>query len=83
MLNTPSRVTGVSHPLIREMYLKKDFTTGNYSEDVLVIETALEDENGHKDFDLYLAELLNDLKDVQIQAEQKIGPFDRIDIRTH
>jgi hypothetical protein len=83
MLAVPEQLSAVSHPMIASMYLKKDFgSDGN--EDVLVIETNYsKSEEDYESFDSYLMELLIDLNDLKRQAEDKIGRFDRIDIRTH
>lgn len=85
MLNNtvPERITSLSHPLVREAYLKKDFGTGHKDKDVLVIETLDPDfdDIDHELFDSYLIDLLVDLGDLKNQAEQKVGSFDRVDIR--
>lgn len=86
MLTVPQHVTNVSHPLVRDMYIKKDFGAGNYHEDVLVIETRLSGKNhqdDHESFDSYLVELLGDLDNIKSIAEESVGHIDRIDIRTH
>ncbi len=81
MMNVPEQVMHVTHPLVSSIYLKKDYG-GRDSEDVLVIETNFT-ENDNDNYDLYLTRLLGDLHDLQVQAERKIGHFDRIDIRMH
>ncbi len=88
MMNLPQHVPGITHPLIRDIYLKKDFgpedQRGHHNEDVLVIETVRPDaDDDYEMFDSYLIDLLGDLQELQAQAEKKIGRFDRIDIRTH
>jgi hypothetical protein len=82
MMNVPERVTSVTHPLISSIYLKKDYSGVRSSEDVLVIETNFSHEEPEENFDTHLSALLSDLHDLQIQAEEKIGHFDRVDIRT-
>ncbi|MBI1301917.1 MAG: hypothetical protein GC137_09715 [Alphaproteobacteria bacterium] len=80
--NTPKIVSGITHPLVADMYLKKDF--GSKKQDVLIIETKRQsDELDHDSFDSYLIDLLTDLEDLKAQAEKKVGFFDRIDIRTN
>jgi hypothetical protein len=84
----PEHVTGVYHPMVREMYLKKDFGNGlsNKAQDVLVIETVarpMHDDEAYDTFDSYLLDILGDLDDLKSQAQNKIGHFDRVDIRTH
>lgn len=85
----PEYVTGVSHPMIREMYLKKEFVNGSLQggQDILVIEMFAEagaDEKEHESFDSHLIDVLADLEDLKAQAESKMGHhFDRVDIRTH
>jgi hypothetical protein len=82
MMNVPERLTSVTHPLISSIYLKKNYSGMHDSEDVLVIETNFSNSDTDEDFDSHLSELLFDLHDLQIQAEEKIGHFDRVDIRT-
>ncbi len=84
----PEIVTGITHPLIGQIFHKKEYTGGEYSkhQDVLVIETVRSGSysgHGYENFDSYLLELLSDLEDLKMQAETKIGHIDRIDIRTH
>lgn len=86
MLNIPQRVTGITHPLIKDIYLKKSRVKGQHGENILIIEALNEDHDDmseHNGFDPYLAELLVDLKDLEEQVKRKVGSFDRIDIRTH
>lgn len=72
----------ITHPLIANMYLKKDF--GNDNQSVLVIDTNFADsEENHEEFDSYLTDLLLDLEDLKKEAESRVGKFDRVDIRTH
>lgn len=82
--NMPERVTAISHPLVRDVYLKKDFGAGHRDEDVLVIETLDPDfDDEHCDlFDSYLIDLMVDLEELKMEAEQRVGSFDRIDIRS-
>lgn len=81
MMNVPERLTSVTHPLVSSIYLKKDYGGAHDSEDVLVIETNFPN-NGSYVSGARLSELLYDLHDLQVQAEEKIGHFDRVDIRT-
>lgn len=85
MIQTQNKLGAVTHPLVATMYLKKDFGApfSKQQEDVLVIETNFPvDETDHKTFNACLSDLLSDLPDLQSQAEAKVGPFDRVDIRT-
>ncbi len=83
MLAVPEQLNAVSHPMVTSMYLKKDYGSSG-DEDVLVIETNYsKSEEDYESFDSYLMDLLLDLNDLKRQAEDKIGHFDRIDIRTH
>lgn len=83
----PAHVTGISHPLVRDIYLKKDFGHGlGKHEDVLVIETIAAPKSSDKtedSFDSYLIDILSDLEELKSQAEARIGHFDRVDIRAH
>lgn len=86
MLNTPRKVKGIEHPLVGDMYLKKTFGEGGLSEDVLVIETRFydwENETEHEAHDDYMIDLLIDLENLKSQAQERVGYFDRIDIRAH
>lgn len=86
MLDVHNSLTGISHPLISSIFLKKDFAedSAKYHEDVLVIETNFTHDNTKDEaFETYLNALLLDLPDLKMQAEEKVGRFDRVDIRTH
>lgn len=86
MLSTQNKLGTITHPLVANMYLKKDFGApfAKHHEDVLVIETNFPvDETNTRSFNACLNDLLSDLPDLQVQAEAKVGPFDRVDIRTH
>lgn len=86
--NTLIPVSGISHPLVADMYLKKNTKAmnGSKDQDVLVIETrkntSLNNETEYDSFDSYLIDLLLDLEELKAKAEKKIGTFDRIDIRS-
>lgn len=82
MLNIPEVVSNVTHPLVSSMYLKKDYRSMHDFDDVLVIETNFSHDGKDEDFDACLAELLYDLHDLQVEAENKVGHIDRVDIRT-
>lgn len=77
------RITGITHPLIRDIYMKRGYGPRHHHEDVLVIETYShkKDNDNHESFDSYLAELLTDLHDLQVRAEKQVGHIDRIDIK--
>lgn len=81
-INILRPVTGVTHPLVADMYLKKDHSQAS-DQDVLVIEALKHDnEEEHYDsFDSYMLDLLMDLEDLKQKAEKKVGRFDRVDIR--
>ena len=86
MIATENKLNAVSHPLVAQMYLKKDFGApfSAHHEDVLVIETNFPvDETDARSFNACLSDLLSDLPNLQVQAEAKVGPFDRVDIRSH
>ncbi len=79
-------VKTVTHPLIRSMYMKKDYHHDNrHPESILVIETNFEQQSpgDHEHFDSYLVDLLIDLQELKDQAEREIGAVDRVDIRPH
>lgn len=87
MNTVPQLIKGVSHPLVADMYLKRDNSDQRRYEDVLVIHTTVAEEgmaeSEFNSFDSYLIDLLTDLEDLKAHAEKQIGPFDRVDIRTH
>ncbi len=80
----PRQITGIAHPLVADMYLKKDYRRGSqFAEDVLVIEArSRDDEREDENFEDYLLDLLTDLDDLKTQVERQVGSFHRIDIRT-
>tara|TARA_B100002019_G_C20819255_1_gene379760 strand:+ start:55 stop:324 length:270 start_codon:yes stop_codon:yes gene_type:complete len=84
-LDTLKPVLGITHPMIADMYLKKDFNS-KQEENVLIIHARkqLEDDNQseHDGFDSYLIDLLIDLEELKDKAKRKVGHFDRVDIRT-
>lgn len=83
MIQSINKLKDIKHPLVSSLHMKKDFVHG-HSEDVLVIETDFPDEEeDYLSFDSYLTTLLLDLKDLKSQAENRVGKFDRVDIRTH
>jgi hypothetical protein len=83
MLTVPERMKTVTHPMIASMYLKKDYHGTDDAEDVLVIKTNYDEyAENYESFDSYLMKLLGDLNDLRTQAEEEVGKFDRIDIRT-
>ncbi len=86
MFAVPQPVKSVSHPLIKGMYLKKDFHRPLRNQDVLVIETINLSQNNYENassFDSALSGLLMDLEMLKKDVEREVGPFDRVDIRTH
>lgn len=83
MQTIPQKITGISHPLVQDMYLKPGFDEKHRERNTLIIETKLENANGHEDFDSYLIDLLTDLNDLQAKAKSEVGDFSHVDIRTH
>ncbi len=73
--HTPQQIAVHDHPLISAVYLMTDIEKEN---DVLVIETV-----PARQFKGHMNELLADLPFIALEAEEKAGPFARIDIRTH
>lgn len=76
----------VTHPLVRSIYMKKDYHLDRDADNILVIETNFEQQTNGNDtdnFDSYLVDLLIDLQDLKDQAEKEIGAVDRVDIRRH
>lgn len=82
----PEKIKGVSHPLVNEMYLKRNRDSLDHEEGILVIETNFPDSDDvyeHEAYDSYMINLLFDLNDLKEKARFQVGPFDRVDIRTH
>ena len=86
-MTTPSVdvIRTVTHPLVRSIYMKKDYSRDrHHADNILVIETNFtQQQDDHEDFDSYLVDLLIDLQDLKNQAEKEIGLVDRVDIRRH
>lgn len=84
--NVPQYITGVTHPLISEIYMKKDYAH-DHQENVLVIKTHSLDQAAQgaesEAFSDILIDLLSDLEDIKTYAEERVGSFDRVDIRAH
>ena len=79
MKNVPERLHTIHHPLIREAYVKKDYSTQGKFKDVLVIEAIKE----NKKSNFSQIDLLMDLPAIQHMAEDEVGHIDRIDIVRH
>ncbi len=80
-MHTPQQIlTNVSHPLVTGMYTKRDYDGTNKAQEVLVIETNMEETEFYARDDR-LIDLLTDLNELRMMAEDKIGHIDRIDIR--
>ena len=78
MLAIPRKVKGITHPLIDEIYLKKEISEKNDIKNILVIMTQ---KNCHQKQDLGVLALLADLGKLQAKIEKTIGNFDRVDIK--
>ena len=82
MLNLLERVKGITHPMVQDIYLKKNLHTDVRNQDIVVIEVSNQSPDViNQPFDVYLSDLLPDLPDLRNQVREKIGPFGRIDIR--
>lgn len=83
MLSMQDVLHSVRHPLVASMHMKKEFGPHKRPEDILVVTTRFpEDEDDYHTFDSYLMDLLSDLEELKNQVEERIGSFDRVDIRT-
>ncbi len=84
MLRNKKNAIHLSHPLVRDAYLKKELGIHMREEDILVLEADIpDDDDKDAGFDCHLVELLSDLQKLKDQAEQKVGSIDRIDIRKY
>lgn len=79
MLAIPRRIKGVSHPFVNEIYMKKEIAEKNDIKNILVIMTQ---KNSGSKANLSMMELLTDLKSLQANIEEKVGQFDRVDIKS-
>ncbi len=79
MLAIPRRIKGVTHPLIDDMYMKKEVKAENDIKNILVIMTQ---KNASNKNGLGMMELLGDLKNMQSKIENTAGRFDRVDIKS-
>lgn len=75
MQNVPEHLHGYTHPMVEEIYMKKDYTLGKHGLNVLVIKASIENKN--------MMSLMEELHDVQQLAEQQLGRIDRVDVTTH
>ena len=82
MLAIPRRIRGINHPLVNDLYLKTEQTDATHKQNVLIIETADNSDDDHKNMESSLLELLTDLDSLKSRVEAKIGSFDRIDIKS-
>lgn len=76
----PEQVIGISHPFISDMYLKID---QRRNQNVLVIQAKAEREDTEIQLVDPVLDIITDLEDLKLKAEQQVGHFDRVDIRTH
>lgn len=83
-LQDAEKTIKISHPLVRDSYIKKERFADGHHEDVLVIEAKSDQAdlelNG---FDSYLYDLVIHLQDLKEQAENQNQSIDRIDICSH
>lgn len=83
----PQTIKGITHPLVKNVFVKQDAQSDNDHDSVLVIETVpFESEDDYELFDLYLLELLDQLKDLHNRAKDQVAAYTRytrIDIRPH
>ena len=76
-----ARLRDIRHPLVNSIYLRQDFGRRGRPENVLVIKTNFDFHSAalREDKSAFL-DLLADLGGLRLQAEQRIGRFDHIDI---
>jgi len=80
MFDAPKLIPAINHPMIREAYVKKDYSLGAEPHEILVIDAILKSDNQQ---DVDMMDLLIDLPDIEMQAEELAGHIDRVDIITH
>ncbi|MAF97078.1 MAG: hypothetical protein CMH26_00415 [Micavibrio sp.] len=80
IFQTSKPVLGVTHPMIADMYVKKDYKSKRSN--ILVIQTrAIDEDDAVNATEQDLTDLLLDLEDIKRKAEDKIGKFDSVCIR--
>lgn len=80
IFQTSKPVLGVTHPMIADMYVKKDYKSKHSN--ILVIQTrAIDEDDAVNAAEQDLTDLLLDLEDIKRKAEDKIGKFDSVCIR--
>ncbi len=77
MFTLPERIKGITHPLIKEMYVKKVLGKNLREENVLVI-NASTNKSGLKE--IVFQKLIDDLDVIKSKIERKTGQLDRVDI---
>jgi hypothetical protein len=76
------RISGITHPLIKDIYLKHGYANDNISS-ILVIETIEDLKGSRTKIGSSYGDLLADLPALQYLVEKQVGHLDEIDIRTH
>lgn len=81
----PKQLHNIAHPLIEEIYLKREFGKGGRPKenDVLVIQTRRGIHMPDRGGEHLLLSFLADLDLIRDEVESKAGKFSRIDIRCH
>ncbi|MGB1077459.1 MAG: hypothetical protein ACPG05_04055 [Bdellovibrionales bacterium] len=85
MLNTETllKPVSISHPLVRDAYVKKEAKPNHVEQDVLVLEMVDDEHEGDtSSFDSYLLDLLIDLESLKHQVQENGTIFHRVDIMT-
>lgn len=78
-------VTGITHPYISGLYLKRRPGRNAGTDNTLVIDTVVQ-KNGAgnpEQHDKYIMDILLDLQSLKDQVERKVGRISHIDIRCH
>ncbi|HPF46998.1 MAG TPA: hypothetical protein PK690_09035 [Emcibacteraceae bacterium] len=78
-----TQISGITHPLIKNMFLKRSFSNDDRISNVLVIDTLGHINSNTVSESLGLFDLLTDLPAIRHQIEEKFGHFDAVDIRQH
>lgn len=72
-------VKGISHPFVRDIYIKRGATVDHKAKNILVIETGVNTIKKKR-----LMDVLTDLQDLQSQAANQVEEdIDEVDIRLH
>jgi len=78
---SPSHILNIAHPNVLNAYIKQDLKSKVNGSQVLVLETDIDMKQGEDAEEKYL-DLLADLQEIRLKAQNTYGNISRVDIRT-